>query len=86
MLANQFRLLNQVAYLSKRGFSSADIAKELNINSYRAQILKKQVYILSENLIYKTLEDLYQLDLQIKSGQVDLFYAFDMFLINFAVE
>ena len=86
MLANQFRLLNQVAYLSKRGFSSADIAKELNINSYRAQILKKQVYILSENLIYKTLEDLYQLDLQIKSGHVDRFYAFEMFLINFAVE
>lgn len=86
MLANQFRLLNQVSYLAKRGFSSGEIAKELGINAYRAQILVKQIYIFSESMIRKTLEDLYQLDLNIKSGLVDRFYAFEMFLINFAIE
>ena len=31
----------------------------------------------------KTIEDLYKLDLDIKSGQVDHLYAFELFLIKF---
>lgn len=86
MLANQFRLLNQVSFLSKQGMNHSEIASELKINPYRAQILKKTSYTLSEKIINKTLEDLYQLDLQIKSGQIDRLYAFEMFLINFGID
>ena len=83
MLANQFRLLNEVVYLSKNNYSNDDIAKELGIKPIRAQILKRQTYTLSEKAIHRTLDDLFNLDLQIKSGQVDRFYAFELFLINF---
>ena len=83
MLANQFRLLNEVVYLSKNNYSNDDIAKELNIKPIRAQILKRQTYTLSEKALHRTLDDLFNLDLQIKSGQVDRFYAFELFLINF---
>ena len=38
---------------------------------------------MSEKAIYRTLDDLFNLDLQIKSGLVDRFYAFELFLINF---
>ena len=86
MIGNQFRMLSQVSYLSKIGLSANEIAKELNINSYRAQILRKTSFSISEKTIYNTLENLYNLDLQIKSGQIDRFYAFEMFLINFGVE
>lgn len=60
-----------------------EIANELAIKPIRVQILKRQTYAMSEKNIHKTLDDLFQLDLQIKSGQVDRFYAFELFLINF---
>ncbi|MCR5184517.1 MAG: DNA polymerase III subunit delta [Bacilli bacterium] len=83
MLANQFRLLNQVMYLTKSGYPDEEIAKQLNIKTIRAQILKKNTYSVSEKAIHRTLSTLFDLDLQIKSGQVDRFYAFELFLINF---
>ncbi len=82
-LEGQFRLLNEVAYLAKQGQSDDEIATELSIKPVRARIIKKSVYKVSETTLHKTLEDLYQLDLQIKSGLVDRFYAFELFLINF---
>ena len=83
MLANQFRLLNEVVYLSKKGLDNDSVAKELGIKPIRVQILKRQTYAMSEKAIHRTLDDLFNLDLQIKSGQVDRFYAFELFLINF---
>ena len=82
-LANQFRLLNQVSYLVKKKMSADDIAKELKIKPGRVYILSKLVYRISDNTIHQTLDDLYQLDLDIKSGQVDRYYAFEMFLLKF---
>ena len=83
MIANQFRLLNRVSYLAKQGMNQDEIAKELNINPNRAKILRKNSFVISQKRINQTLEDLYQLDLQIKSGLVDRFYSFELFLINF---
>ena len=83
MIANQFRLLNRVSYLSKRGSDSDAIANELKINPIRAKILRKNSMVISQKRINQTLEDLYNLDLQIKSGLVDRFYSFELFLINF---
>ena len=83
MIANQFRLLNRVSYLAKHGYDQDAIAQELNINPIRAKILRKNSMVVSQKTINKTLEDLYQLDLQIKSGLVDRYYSFELFLINF---
>lgn len=83
MLGNQFRLLNQVVFLSKKSFTNDEIASELKIKPIRVQILKKKTFNMSEKAIHRTLDDLFNLDLQIKSGQVDRFYAFELFLINF---
>ena len=83
MIANQFRLLNRVSYLLKKHFDADAIASELSINPIRAKILKKNSMIISQKRINQTLEDLYQLDLQIKSGLLDRNYSFELFLINF---
>lgn len=83
MLANQFRLLNEVIYLSRKGFSYSEIGKELGINEIRAKILAGYSYSVGEQKLINILEDLYNLDLNIKSGLVDRFYAFELFLINF---
>ena len=84
MIANQFRLLNRVSYLSRHGYQPDEIATELNINPIRAKILRKNSFVISSKRILETLEDLYQLDMQIKSGQIsDRYYSFELFLINF---
>lgn len=83
MLGNQFRLLNQVSYLVRQGMSKEDIAKELNIKPGRAYVVAKLIPLIGSKAIKRTLEDLYELDLQIKSGQVDRFYAFELFLLEF---
>ena len=83
MIANQFRLLNRVSYHNKKRYDNDQIAQELNINPIRAKILRKNSMVISQKAINQTLEDLYQLDLNIKSGLVDRFYSFELFLINF---
>lgn len=83
MIANQFRLLNRVSYLAKHGYDNDQIAEELKINPIRAKILRKNSMVISQKRINQTLEDLYNLDLQIKSGLVDRIYSFELFLINF---
>ena len=83
MIANQFRLLNRVSYLARKRYEAEAIAQELNINPVRAKILRKNSFVISSKRINQTLEDLYQLDLNIKSGLVDRFYSFELFLINF---
>lgn len=83
MLANQFRLLNQVSFLYKKRLNKDEIGKELNIKPIRAQILMRSVNVISQTRICQTLDDLFNLDLQIKSGLVDRYFAFELFLINF---
>ncbi len=85
-LANQFRLLNEISYLSRKRMSQEDIAKELKIKPGRVYILSKLVYRISESTIHQTLDDLYELDLNIKSGQVDRHYAFELFLLKFKTQ
>ena len=82
-LAKQFRLLHEVKYLTKQRMKNTEIASLLNIKDTRASILMRQSYNIDDIKIQNTLEELYQLDLQIKSGQVDRYYAFELFLIKF---
>ena len=85
-LANQFRLLNEISYLNKKRYSKEDIAKELNIKPGRVYILSKFLFSISESYIHETLDTLYQLDFDIKSGLVDRYYAFELFLLKFKAQ
>lgn len=82
-LATQFRTLNEVLHLAKKGYDNNQIADELGIQPIRVQILRKYQFSISEQHIRDTLDELYKLDSQIKSGLVDRYYAFEMFLVNF---
>ena len=84
-LANQFRLSNQIRYLLRvKRLSPDEVAKELKIKPGRVFAISKTLSLISEKAVIQALEDLYQLDFQIKSGQVnDRFYAFEMFLLKF---
>lgn len=84
MLANQFRLMSQIRYLDQRGLGQSSIAKELNLPDFRVKMVLQDAKRLSRNAIVRNLDTLYQLDLNIKSGLVDRYYAFELFILNFA--
>jgi len=84
MLANQFRLMSQICYLDQRGLSQGMIAKELGMPDFRIKMSLYNSRLMSRETIINNLDTLYQLDLNIKSGLVDRYYAFELYILNFA--
>ena len=83
MLGSQFRFISQVQFLNSRGLDKKEIAQQLGANEFRVGITLKNSRRLSRRQIAHALDDLYYLDYQIKSGQIDRFYGLELFLINF---
>ena len=83
-LANQFRLINEVRFLLRvKRLSQDEVAKELKIKPGRVMVISRHLSLISEKAILRALDDLYELDYNIKSGQVDRYYAFELFLLKF---
>ena len=83
MLASQFRFISEVCFLDSRGLDKDDIASELGVSPVRVKIALKNSRNISRKQIANALDKLYNLDLQIKSGQIDRSYGLELFLINF---
>ena len=83
LLASQFRFAEQVLFLSKQGLSNNEIATELNVKPFRVGKTLSNKKHLSLKRIYLALDNLFMLDWQIKSGQIDRYYGIELFLINF---
>lgn len=83
MLASQFRFISEVCFLDSRGLDKDEIASQLDVSPVRVKIALKNARNISRRQIAHALDDLYNLDYQIKSGQIDRSYGFELFLINF---
>lgn len=83
LLASQFRFHSEVFYLDSRGLEKDEIAKQLGVNEVRVKIALKNRRNVTRTQIAHALDDLYYLDYQTKSGQVDRSYGLELFLINF---
>lgn len=83
LISNQLRLLLEVEYLRNKIPSYRDIASELGIHEYRVKLALGHLKQISRKKIIKKLDELYNLDLNIKSGKVNNFFSFEMFLIKF---
>lgn len=83
MLASQFRFISKVCFLDSRGLEKEEIAQQLAVSPVRVKIALKNSKSVSRLQIAHALDDLYNLDLQIKSGQIDRSYGLELFLINF---
>ena len=83
LLASQFRFAEQVLFLSKQGLTNNEIATELNVKPFRVGKTLSNKKHLSLKRIYLALDNLFMLDWQIKSGQIDRYYGIELFLINF---
>lgn len=82
IIASQIRFLYQVMILKDKGYSENNIANELSCNSYRAKFALQKVYKLNKMDLTDMLEELSSLDIKIKSGEIDRFVGFELFLLN----
>lgn len=82
LIANSMRLLYQVKFLDRKGYNDHEIAKMLSLNPYRLKYIRQdgKDYELKELL--EKLDQLSQLDVQIKTGQIDRFKGLELFLIR----
>lgn len=82
MLANQFRIMYQSKQLLKKGYSEREIANLLEIHEFRVKKALEKGRQYSSDEILKKLEDLADLDYQIKSGQLDKNIGLELFILN----
>ncbi|MCX5775574.1 MAG: DNA polymerase III subunit delta [Firmicutes bacterium] len=83
LLSNQFRLMSEALYLYSLGLSNNSIATQLGVNEYRVKLAVDARRSISYEKLLLYLDKLYKLDYNIKSGQMDRFYAFEMFIADF---
>lgn len=81
-LAVQFCFLYKVKYLEEQGKQENEICSELGVsNPYRVRISLRKTRNISSTDILALLSELADLDFKTKSGQIDRFQAFELFLV-----
>lgn len=81
-LANQFRIMYQSKELSKKGYTRNDIASILEIHPYRIKLALEKSSNFSSDILLHYLEELANLDSNIKSGLVDKNLALELFILE----
>ena len=82
MLANQIRIMYQSKSLIKKGYSEKEISNILEIHEYRVKKALEKSQRYNDKTILSKLEELADLDYQIKSGQIDKNIGLELFILN----
>ncbi len=82
MLANQFRLIYQARNLYKKGYSEKDISSMLGIHPYRIKLALTKGSKFQDDTLLLYLEKLSELDISIKSGNIDKDLGLELFILN----
>lgn len=82
MLANQIRIMYQAKSLIKKGYSEREIANILEIHEFRVKKALEKGNKYDNKKILIKLEELADLDYQIKSGQIDKNIGLELFILN----
>ncbi len=83
LIANQLIFYDLVYTLDKANYSENKIAVKLDAHPYRIKMTLKNLRSFNGCKIKKALNDLYILDKRIKHNEVDRFYNFELFILNF---
>ena len=82
MLANQFRIIYQAKEMYKKGYTESDIASNLGIHPYRIKLALNKAREYSSNNLLKYLKKLSDLDIGIKTGNINKEIGLELFIIN----
>ena len=82
LMASQLHLQYQVLSLLKKGENERSIVSTLGIHWYRVSLMCKNASKISMKDILYLLDKLSKLDIDIKTGTVDRYQAFELFLLK----
>jgi len=82
MIANQFRLFKQVQILQAQGKYEKDIATELGVHPYRIKVARGAIKRFKPAELDALLNALAQMDLHIKTGQIEGQLALELFILG----
>lgn len=82
MLANKFRMMYQACELTRKGLSIDDIANILNTKRYPIQLAIEKGFKYESEILLKKLEELADLDSNIKMGLIDKEIALELFILR----
>lgn len=84
IMASQLRFIYQVAINKEMGYGEARIAEILSSHPYRVKLALRRVNKGNDSeYLIRILDRFALLDLEIKTGQVDRYQAFELFLFKF---
>ncbi len=83
LIATQLRFFVDVFSLHLENLSQEEIATTLKVHPYRIKLALNNQRFISLKSLKESLEKLYQLDYDIKSGKVDRFFGLELFILNF---
>ncbi|MFO7969458.1 MAG: DNA polymerase III subunit delta [Candidatus Izemoplasmatales bacterium] len=81
-ITNKFLEILHTKALLKMGYNQKDILKYFNISSGRAYYMKKNAEEVEDVLLEEYINQLYDLDYQIKSGKIDKKLGLELFLLK----
>lgn len=82
LIANSLRLLYQVKLLDRKGYNDQEIAKMLSLNPYRLKYVRQDGKDFEIQELLEKIDELSQLDVDIKTGKIDRFKGLELFLIK----
>lgn len=82
MLANQFRIMYQSKTLIRKGLTEKDIASTLKIHPYRVKLALQNSRNYNPKLLLKFINELAQMDINIKTGKTNKNLALELFILN----
>ena len=80
MIANQFRLILQVKLMVKNGYNQIEMPNVIKEHPYRVKLALASDY--TEKELINNIKKLYKLDYDIKTGNIDKNFGFELFLLN----
>ncbi|MBQ9024235.1 MAG: DNA polymerase III subunit delta [Bacilli bacterium] len=80
MVANQFRLILQVKLMLKNGYKQIEMANIIKEHPYRVKLALGSNY--EEKELISNIKKLYKLDHDIKIGEIDKNFGFELFLLS----
>lgn len=82
LIANSMRLLYQVKLLDRKGYNDREIGQILALNPYRLKYIRQDGKDFEIKELLTKIEELSQLDVDIKTGKIDRYRGLELFLMR----
>ncbi|MGV2927392.1 DNA polymerase III subunit delta [Macrococcus capreoli] len=82
LISGQYRLYYQVKILSQKGFSEAQIAKQVGVHPYRVKLALRKVKAMDLNRLLAIMKDCAETDYALKSSYLDKVLILELFILK----